>query len=162
MSASRDAMLFAMYFFCAQATWQEHQTAGRVVVASLQAIPLKDAHHAVCRCVPIATQQRGPIAGFAVLCIAGACTWCTFGPAWSWPAEIFHGPARASGIALFNTFGSCGEFDLCTCPRLYTLLAGLGLGPAKVLGYAASCILCVGQSSLEILSVILASMSKAM
>ena len=58
--------------------------------------------------MPIATEQRGTIAGFAVLCIAGACTWCTFGPAWSWPAEIFHGPARASGIALFNTCGAAG------------------------------------------------------
>ncbi|BDA49379.1 Putative tartrate transporter [Coccomyxa sp. Obi] len=59
-------------------------------------------------CTPIATEQRGTIAGFAVLCIAGACTWCTFGPAWSWPAEIFHGPARASGIALFNSCGAAG------------------------------------------------------
>ena len=62
----------------------------------------------LCSCVPIATQQRGTIAGFAVLCVAGACTWCTFGPAWSWPAEIFHGPARASGIALFNSCGAAG------------------------------------------------------
>ena len=29
--------------------------------------------------------------------------------AWGWPAEIFHGPARASGIAIFNSFGAAGE-----------------------------------------------------
>ena len=42
-----------------------------------------------------------------MLCI-GSLTFCTFGPAWGWPAEIFHGPARASGIAIFNTFGAAG------------------------------------------------------
>ncbi|CAL8464256.1 g3791 [Coccomyxa elongata] len=59
-------------------------------------------------CIPIATQHSGTVAGFAVLCIADACTWCVSGPALSWPAEIFHGPARASGIALMNTCGSAG------------------------------------------------------
>ena len=43
-----------------------------------------------------------------MLCI-GSLTFCTFGPAWGWPAEIFHGPARASGIAIFNTFGAAGR-----------------------------------------------------
>ena len=58
-------------------------------------------------CAPYATAQHGTFAGFAMLCI-GSLTFCTFGPAWGWPAEIFHGPARASGIAIFNTFGAAG------------------------------------------------------
>ncbi|CAL5226986.1 g9873 [Coccomyxa viridis] len=56
---------------------------------------------------PYAVAHRGTVAGFALLCI-GSFTFCTFGPAWGWPAEIFHGPARISGCAIFNSFGAAG------------------------------------------------------
>lgn len=38
----------------------------------------------MCRCVPVALNRSGGVAGFAVLVIAGAFTFAIFGPAISW------------------------------------------------------------------------------
>ncbi|KAK9808754.1 hypothetical protein WJX72_003060 [[Myrmecia] bisecta] len=59
-------------------------------------------------CVGDAIKHQGAVVGFVVLVIAGASDWSCFGPAFSWPAELFHGRARAVAVGLFNTLGTCG------------------------------------------------------
>ncbi|CAK0780076.1 hypothetical protein CVIRNUC_004930 [Coccomyxa viridis] len=59
-------------------------------------------------CVPTALRRSGGIAGFAVLCIAGASTFAGIAPCTSWVPALVHGPAVNTGFGIFNTMGTMG------------------------------------------------------
>ncbi|KAK9845264.1 hypothetical protein WJX81_001592 [Elliptochloris bilobata] len=58
--------------------------------------------------IPLAVGRGGVIVGFIVLTIAAIGVYAVVGPIFSWPATFLHGNARATGVAVFNSFGSSG------------------------------------------------------